>query len=108
MGHKLCPWERAGEEERFLHLGKPFTFRKVGWDRRGASEPQRRAEQPVGGSQSRENTAQMVPCPALPSLTRVSASAGGGWMLELGLQGSDLGKGLRLTVLRQTEGAGIP
>ena len=46
-------------------------------------------------------------CPALPSLTCVSASAGGGWMLELGFQGSDLGKGLRLTVLRQMEGVGI-
>ena len=92
LGHKVCPWERAGEEERFLHLEKPFTFRKVGWDRRGASEPQRRAEQPVGGSQGRENTARMVPCPALPSLTRVSARAGGGWMLGLGLQDQTWGK----------------
>ena len=41
-------------------------------------------------------------CPALPSLTRMSISAGRGWMLELGLQRSEPGRGLGLAMWRQT------
>lgn len=51
------------EKGKVSKLGRPFTGKVISWDRRGASEPQRRVQQTVCIGQSRESPAETVGAP---------------------------------------------
>ena len=48
-----------------------------------------------------------VPLPCTPSLRHASACADGGWVLKLGIQRSDPGRGLGLAAWKQPKGARV-
>ena len=84
-------WKRKGS----CTLGSPLTSREIVWDRRRASEPQRRTQQP----EWRENCTDGQCChAALPSLRHSFTSMGGGWVMELKLWRSDPVRRLELTI----------
>ena len=60
------PWKRKG----YLTLGTPFTGWKISQDRQGASEAQRRVQQPVCSRQNTERPAQTVHATTLYSPAR--------------------------------------
>ena len=59
------------------------------------------------GKAERDRTDGPCRCLALPSLRCSPAGAGRGWVLRLGLQRSDPGRGLGLAAWRQLEGARV-
>ena len=86
------------KEERFLHPGKPPHRQGDG---PGQKESFRASEEKTAAGlqqpkQREDCTVSQCCCLALPSLTNKSASAGRGWVLELGLQRSEPGRGLGL------------
>ena len=107
-GRDLRPWEGAAKEERFPHPGKTLAHGEISRDRKGASEAQRRARQPVCGRQKRETSTE-GPCyfPADPSLKHTPAGTCGVWGLKLRLQRTDQGRGLGSAAQTQPEGAGV-
>ena len=77
------PLGASWKEERFLHPGKPP---QIGWDRKAASEVQRRVQQPVCGRQERDPHRPSYRYPARPSPSRESAGTGRGRVLTLSLE----------------------
>lgn len=60
VGKDMHTWEGAEGEERFPYLGRSPHGREISWDRKGASEAQKIAQQPVCGRQDRVRLTQRV------------------------------------------------
>lgn len=102
QGGTCPPGRKQRKRKSALTLGSPLSTGEVRWDREGASETWRRKQQPLG-KQNREKLAQRVPA----SLRCEPVGIGQDWVLELRLQGMDLGRGLGLTAQRQPQAAGM-
>ena len=97
----LHPWKGALKEERFRYPGKP-PHRQRGWLGQKRSFRASEENAAAGGQQAeqRENaTSGQCHRPAVLSLR--CASTGVGWVLELGLQRCNPGRGLGLAVWKQ-------
>ena len=75
------------KEERFPHTRKLLHWQRLQW--RGASEPQRRAQQQGCRGQSGEVPTQKIGADQPERLVCSPARVGGGWELRLGLGRSD-------------------
>ena len=91
------PGRELKERRVSCTLESPIISGEISRDRRGASEAQRREQQLVCGRQ--ETLYIDIPCDhlAYSSLRLLSASRGGGWVLELGVWWTGPGKELVLT-----------
>ena len=109
MGWDQCPWWGAEEEERFLHPGKPphQWGDQLGHKGNFRGSKESTATSLWQASQSETYTDGPRHSPARPSLRHVSATAGGGWVLERGVWRADPGRGLLLAARRQPEGMGV-
>ena len=97
------------KEERFLHPGKPLHWQGDQLGQKGSFRGLQ--ESAAAGLQQAEQMEACTngPChrPALPSLRCAFAFVYGGWVLKLGLQRTDPGRGRGLAARRQPEGAGL-
>ena len=97
-GWVLYPWKGAVKVERFLYPGKP-PHRQRGWLGQKGSFRASEENAAAGGRQSEQGeTSTNGQCQHPAVLSLKHASTGVGWVLELGLQRFNPGRGLGLAV----------
>ena len=97
------------KEEMFPNIGKSPHWREDHLGQRRSFGASEESGETSLQKAKRSETCKDGQCqhPALPSLRCSYAGAGGGWVLRLALQRSDLGRALRLAVWRQPERARV-
>ena len=97
------------KEEMFPHPGKILHRRGDQLRQKGSSRRSKKSSATAmwQAEQGEKSTEGQCHLPALPRLRQVSAGVCGGWVLKLGLQPTDPGRGLGLAAWRQPEGAGV-